>query len=325
MKIALIAFYYGKLPNYFNLWLLSAKYNKDIDFLFFTDNEDHINYPTNVHKIHLTFEEMKQMIQKHIDFQITLNAPYKVCDYRPAFGLAFQDYLNGYDFWGHCELDLILGDIKKFISDEILNNYDKCFTRGYFSLYRNNMRMRELFLNKHNQPFYRYDEVFRTDYVCHFDESAINEICRLEHVRLLEDIFFADINYERNNFEMVFIQDEYKDQIWRWDNGKLYRLFVVNGEVKTKEMLLIHLQKRPMNLEIHDDKDLKSFLIVPNRFLDDKPVNASEIKEYNVKKLYLKKYTKRVQSWLKKIPDGAIQQRFYRFKKKIKYKFANNK
>ena len=237
MKIALIAFYYGKLPNYFNLWLLSAKYNKDIDFLFFTDNEEHIDYPENVHKIYLTFAEMKERFQKCVDFPITLNKPYKVCDYRPAFGLAFQDYLESYDFWGECELDLILGDIRKFVTDDILNSYDKCFTRGYFTLYRNSKKMRELFLTKHNQPFYRYDEVFNTDYICHFDENGINKICDLLNVGLLKDVCFADINYERSNFEMVFIQDEYKDQIWRWDNGKLYREYVVNDKVKTKEML----------------------------------------------------------------------------------------
>ena len=73
MKIAIIAFYFWKLPNYFNLWLLSAWYNRAIDFYFFTDNTDYYNYPDNVHKIQTIFLNMKEQLQKCIDVEIHWN------------------------------------------------------------------------------------------------------------------------------------------------------------------------------------------------------------------------------------------------------------
>ena len=38
-KIVLIVPYFGKMPTYFELWMLSASYNKSIDFVILTDNE----------------------------------------------------------------------------------------------------------------------------------------------------------------------------------------------------------------------------------------------------------------------------------------------
>ena len=37
-KVCVIGVYFGKLPEYFNLWLKSCEYNKDIDFLIVSDN-----------------------------------------------------------------------------------------------------------------------------------------------------------------------------------------------------------------------------------------------------------------------------------------------
>ena len=36
-RIAFVIPYFGKLPDYFHLWLVSAKYNKDYDFFLFSD------------------------------------------------------------------------------------------------------------------------------------------------------------------------------------------------------------------------------------------------------------------------------------------------
>ena len=42
-----------------------------------------------------------------------------------------------YDFWGYCDIDLIFGNIRKFITDDILDKYDKILSRGHFTLFRN--------------------------------------------------------------------------------------------------------------------------------------------------------------------------------------------
>ena len=47
IKIAIIGVYFGKFPEYFDLWLESCKKNAKIDFFVFTDQEI-VNKPKNV-------------------------------------------------------------------------------------------------------------------------------------------------------------------------------------------------------------------------------------------------------------------------------------
>ena len=47
-KIVFICPYFGKLPEYIDVWLKSCEYNKDIDWILITDDKTDYNYPTNV-------------------------------------------------------------------------------------------------------------------------------------------------------------------------------------------------------------------------------------------------------------------------------------
>ena len=40
------------------------------------------------------------------------------------FGHIFSDYLVGYDFWGYGDIDLIYGNISKFITRDMLEQFD---------------------------------------------------------------------------------------------------------------------------------------------------------------------------------------------------------
>ena len=112
-KIGIIGVYFGKLPNYFPLWLKSCEHNRTIDFLIFTDQEIQF-YPNNV-KVHkISLPEMKQLAIKALGLDVSLERPYKCCDFKPVYGLIFEDYLKHYDYWGHCDFDLIFGDLASF-------------------------------------------------------------------------------------------------------------------------------------------------------------------------------------------------------------------
>lgn len=60
-----------------------------MDFLVFTDDCTEYNYPDNVKVHYMSFEQMKELFQKHYDFPLSISAPYKFCDFRPAFGEIF--------------------------------------------------------------------------------------------------------------------------------------------------------------------------------------------------------------------------------------------
>ena len=115
IKIAVIIPYFGKFPNYFELFLKSCKMNPTIDWIIFTDSKENYHYPANVRRIETTFEELKSRFQKKFDFKIALDSPYKLCDYKVMTGYLFEDYLEGYDYWGYSDVDMLFGDIRKFL------------------------------------------------------------------------------------------------------------------------------------------------------------------------------------------------------------------
>ena len=108
-SIAYIIPYFGRLRSDIELWLLSVKYNPTIDWILYTDDRTEYSYPPNVKVKYTTFEAIQCRIQSLFDFEVTLNTPYKLCDYKVAYGEAFADDLKDYDFWGYCDMDLMWG------------------------------------------------------------------------------------------------------------------------------------------------------------------------------------------------------------------------
>src|SRR5688572_18553738 len=99
--------YYGKWPEYFNFFLKSSQWNTNINFVIFTDLSLPSNCPANVHKVHLSFEDLKLLIEEKLTIDIELNNPYKLCDFKPAYGLIFQEWVKEYQYWGYGDIDVI--------------------------------------------------------------------------------------------------------------------------------------------------------------------------------------------------------------------------
>jgi hypothetical protein len=102
---------------------------------------------------------------------------------RPAYGLIFSDYTRDYDFWGYCDIDVIFGNIRAFMTDELLNEYDVISARhdyltGCFALFRNNQFMKDLFMHSKD-----YRKVFTDPRNFFFDETnfAFDEFAKGLH------------------------------------------------------------------------------------------------------------------------------------------------
>ena len=146
-RIKLIVCYYGKFPQWMNIWLKSCELNSDIDFMIVTDIKVD-NLPSNVTILNMSFQELKKHFSDIFRFSVSLENPYKLCDYKPVYGKVFQKELEGYEFWGCCDIDLIWGRIRNFITDDILNDYDLIGKYGHLMIYRNN---KEKMVNKWKQ------------------------------------------------------------------------------------------------------------------------------------------------------------------------------
>lgn len=222
-KIAFIVPYFGKFNNYFQLWLESCKYNSDIDWFIYTDDNGKYAFPRNVHVQYITFEQIKNKIQTLFDFPIVLDNPYKLCDYKPIYGELFQNDIKDFDFWGHCDTDLIWGNIRNFVSDDILNKYDKLFSHGHMVLYRNTKKINSLYRSLPPLNGYDYKVVYSTSDNLGFDEfggkqswGGIEKMIEISNIPYYKTRCFDDIYSKYYNFfslreepSLFLSQDEY--------------------------------------------------------------------------------------------------------------------
>lgn len=270
MKYAGLCCYYGQLPNYFEFWLESAKKNFKMDFFIITDKTtiegyyDDLQKIQNIHVIYISFNDLKYRIQQFFDFEITLNSPYKLCDYRLTFGLVFKEILLDFDYFGWYDIDVILGDLNQLLYHNDDKPYDVIGINGHFTLLRNKKEFIYLFLesiNKTNQAS-SYKKVFSSNHSCFFDEDyGLRKL--IERFNFLDlRPYIADINFWKEDFycdlskDAVFIK---RDTI----NNKLYAC----DEIKEYEIIYAHFQKRTFKIET---EVLDSYCIIPNKFTQNK-------------------------------------------------------
>lgn len=292
-KCCFIVPYFGKMPNYFNLFLKSCEYNKEFEWIFFTDDEGEYEYPNNTKRIIIKFEELKQIIMQKFDFQISLSKPYKLCDFKPAYGYIFESYIKEYDFWGHCDIDTLMGDLNKFITEDLLNKYDKLFCLGHMVIYRNTFENNRVFMSKLNGRLL-YKESFSNGDITVFDETFggtnnVDTIFSNKGKRVLREDWSLNFSifptkFVRTRFDANsgnFINESFKKAIYVWDEGRIYRLYMDNDKLIREEFMYMHLQCRCMNISPDINKS-NVFKIVPNAFL---PLEVDNININNFNKI----------------------------------------
>lgn len=281
-SIAFVIPYFGKLPNYFPAWLATCAQNPTVDFFVFTDDPTPYHYPDNVRMIPMQFEEAKALLQKHFDFPIVLDRPYKLCDYKPVYGAAFQQWLSDYDFWGHCDIDLIWGNIRSFYTEERLATYDRVLWQGHCSIYRNNEAMRFAFRTLDPKGCMDWRMVYSTDRIMAFDEVAehngggMSLIMERNNIPVFKDWVFADLCVGLNRFQCVFTDNAYysTDEDSRGiflerNLDGLYLVYRKQGRIQKQEVMYAHFQKRPMSVrcEFRYDGSDRCLMLPPGQIV----------------------------------------------------------
>ena len=241
MSLLLINCYFGSLPNYFELWMKSCEANPEIDFLLVTD-ANICRTPHNINVVKITWEQLVENIQRKFEFRIKLQSPYKLTDFKPAYGYIFEDYVGLYDYWGYCDIDLIFGNLMKFIKKPMEDNVDKIYRLGHLTIYRNNEKMRNLF--QKSGSMFSYRKVFSNKEFYSFDEhSGMIMISMKQGVNEFYREDMADISCRMKRLT-ASRHKNYSHQLFFYENGSVYRAFVSNDTVKTEEFAYIHMQKR---------------------------------------------------------------------------------
>jgi hypothetical protein len=211
--------------------------------------------PPNIEIVDFSLAKFNETASQALGFQVEVKKTYKLCDFKPAYGAIFKDYIKDFDFWGYTDIDVVFGDIRQFITDELLMQYDVITAKtqyllGHFTLYRNSEVNTHLFKKSRD-----FELVFRSpNQLFSFDEcnflwfplldgkklSSINcDVESMTHVvRDLEQkglirVYFKTIMIEQDQFNCHNQFLEFDDDLV-WSEGKLYSL------AKKQEFMYFH-------------------------------------------------------------------------------------
>lgn len=321
MKTVFIVPYYGKKPDYFDVWIQSAGYNPDYDFLFVSDILVSESFPNNVKQLEMSFDELKHLIQSKFEFSIELDSPYSLCDFKPAYGDIFEDYIKDYNFWGNCDTDQVFGQINHFLSNKILEDYDRILYLGHFSLYKNSKKMKAFY--KLPGALFDYRTVYSPKEWYSFGEvSGTLQISLKNSISIYSEMIYVDTISAYSQLKFYGDKKQPKDFVFYWENGEVHRAYIENGKVFDDEWMYIHLQKRKMQ-----DRRFNrgAFYITANAFVNKDKKGVPSIEEVlslsdykgNIahkmeKLLYIGKQIKRLSSKSKREKQIWFKQRLAR-------------
>ena len=99
--VLLIIAYFGVLPACASLFFRSCAENPSINWLLVTDQrvEGHL-VPDNVTVRQTTMAALRSSINRIMGMKTALRTPYKLIDFKPAYGVIFADDVAGFDWWG---------------------------------------------------------------------------------------------------------------------------------------------------------------------------------------------------------------------------------
>ncbi|MET3025096.1 DUF6625 family protein [Flavobacterium sp. UW10123] len=266
MKIVLLNCYLGKLPWYFDFFLKSCETNPTIDFIIFSNDDEKREIPKNVKMVKFSLDAFNHLASQKLNLDIKIKNAYKICDFKPAFGVIFQDEILNYDFWGVCDIDVVFGRIREFMTEELLEEYDvisvkDSFPSGYFLLFRNNANVNHLFEKSNDYKF-----VFTSNNNHCFDEcgGAYDEVIagfNILDVQTETESIHHVLVKEQNNIRVhfdLFIIEGTPGKI-KWENGIL-------SYKNEYEVLLYHFSSYKNNVFSR----IKKWKKIPKQYYIDK-------------------------------------------------------
>ena len=232
-RIVLIIPYFGKWPIWFDAHLISIKSNPSIDWLFFTDCPIPNYAPSNCRFIKSSMGEMEQLFSSKTEISTVLKKPYKLCDFKPAYGHIFEDYIHEYEFWGFTDIDIIWGNIAQYITENMLSTYEIINSRkkligGHFCIFRNTKELKCLY-----QKGNVYRQAFKSPEMKRFCEDSFSKIVS----KVKQDGLSVKIDEYFVNQKNGKAHQEYYLDRWLWNDGKMFEL--KNGK-PVNEVMYLH-------------------------------------------------------------------------------------
>jgi hypothetical protein len=263
----LLNVYFGQLPGWTRLWLESCALNPEFHWCILGDQlPADLDLPANVAFLPLTLDELKQRIRDTLGLEPCIPKPYKLCDFKVAYGAIFQDLLEGYDFWGYMDLDTIWGRLSHFLPSSTFENYDQILLRGHFNLFRNTPEVVNAFRLPSSAPDYR--RVFTEPANFLYDEwTGLYLTFKENGFRQYGEEIVADIDYETRRFELTR-HPNYPAQCFIWQGGRVLQVYwdEPSNRCAEREFAYIHFQKRKMPVNVSNLAGTDTVAITPRGF-----------------------------------------------------------
>lgn len=136
MRAAILIPWFGPLPEWFDRYHERVM-AQSFDFDFHFDHD---------------LRSFRQRVEDILRVRCPIvEGGAKIHDYRCAFGLLYADELRDYGWWGHTDLDCVLGRLDRFYTDDLIADVDvwtDCddYVCGPWTLYRNTDVVAEMFM-----------------------------------------------------------------------------------------------------------------------------------------------------------------------------------
>lgn len=185
--------YFGRWPEWMDLFLYSCSKNPFIDFLFFTDIPVPQKTYSNTIFYYITFADYCKRISKKLGVSFSPSKAYKLCDVRPFYGIVHEEELFGYDWWGWGDIDLVYGDLTMLVNKKNLEKYDMLTTHvnrvsGHFTLIRRESKYTRLCLQINS-----YRELLEKEENIGMDESYFTRVTQPIYNRLYNAVYYRII------------------------------------------------------------------------------------------------------------------------------------
>lgn len=301
-SIIVILPYFGPLPEMFGHWLRSAELNKTVDFLIFTDQKLHSQAP-NITVRQSTLQQIKEKAIETLGTHVALEKPYKLCDLKPFYGRIFANDVCNYDFWGYCDCDLIFGDLRAFLTEDILSSYNSILGLGHLHLQRTNDPLyqdvieqcksrngktwKEVLAYDKNEAFDEMPFGVTAEYYRQYPKLSWTGFTKKGHcfldITYTQPVFkdsYNDYQLYRKSFYYKYSSqfdcwqrtptDSLKNIIVLKDAVKLYAIGLFKGHVYREEFIYAHFRKRNIDTTYNDKEH---YMIVPNKIISVHVVN----------------------------------------------------
>ena len=114
--IVVMIVYFGEHPPWLPITLHSMAANPRVSFVVVNDRPPPAVLPANVHFETISFEGMHARLSSIASRRVSHSFTYKANDYKPLLPALYPLLVEGYEWWAWSDLDVIFGDLLKFLA-----------------------------------------------------------------------------------------------------------------------------------------------------------------------------------------------------------------